>query len=263
MRIVAVICARDEEAHIAHTLESFVSQSIEVLVIDNDSTDRTRQMAETFLGRGLVGTVRLPWSGRFSLSDQLRAKQRSIAALEADWVIHADADEWMQAPKRFRDLRDGIEAADRAGYNCINFDEFVFAPVGEENFEGTPYRDLMKRYYFFEPRPKRLVRAWRKDSGFDNFQAGGHELRGNSLRLFPEHFILRHYIVLSRQHAARKYLRRRFAEEDLARGWHANRIALPANKLTIGDTRFVKRLTEPTSRDFDRSEPVQTHFWQW
>jgi hypothetical protein len=74
-----------------------------------------------------------------------------------------DADEIREAPPPYSTLREGLEGADREGFNAVNFDEFVFLPTSEEeSFEGTDYVASMEYYYFFEPRPLRQVKAWKK-----------------------------------------------------------------------------------------------------
>lgn len=263
LRIVAIICARDEEAHIGPALRDFISQGVEVVLIDHGSTDLTRDRAEVFLGRGLLSIEALEWSGSFSLSAQLRAKQRVIDRLDADWLIHADADEWFQAPACFANLHEAIEVADLDGYNCVNFDELTFVPLADEDFEKVPYRQRMLRYYFFEPRPQRLMRAWSRKSGLGHGEGDGHQVHGANVKVFPENFLLRHYIALSPAHAARKYLGRSFADEDLAKGWHGNRQDIALESLRLDDSRQLKCLDRSESRRFDKSEPLARHFWEW
>ena len=261
--IVAILCVRNESLHIGPAIEGFVSQSIDVVLIDHDSTDDTLQRAEAFRGRGLIGIERLEWTGSFSLSEQLRAKQRVIGSLETDWLIHADADEWLQAPARFEDLRHGIETADGEGFNCINFDEFVFLPLAGESFEERNYRSQMQRYYFFAPKPQRRMRAWRKDAEMRNLESAGDTLQGAEIRVFPENFVLRHYIVLSAAHAAGKYLNRPFSNEDLERGWHRSRRQISPESLSLPGAQDLLRLDTVESRMFDRSQPQRHHFWDW
>jgi len=262
-RIVAIVCVRNEEWHVGSCLESFFAEGIDVVLIDHDSTDGTRAAAERYLGRGLLGLVHMPWKGAFSLSDQLRVKAAVARHLDTDWLIHADADEWLQAPEEFASLREGIEAADRDGYNCINFDEFVFLPPPGGLYEGTRYRAMMRRYYFFEPSPCRLMRAWKARSDLRILQDGGHRIGGGPLDVFPRSFILRHYIVLSAAHAVAKYERRTFSREDLARGWHGNRLGLDERNLVLPEASSLERLSAPQARDFSKARPLRTHYWEW
>jgi hypothetical protein len=56
-RIVAILAAYNEERFIAQCLEHLHANGVEAYLCDNQSTDRTVQIAETFLGRGLRGRL--------------------------------------------------------------------------------------------------------------------------------------------------------------------------------------------------------------
>jgi hypothetical protein len=81
-------------------------------LIDNESTDGTR---EKFRGQGLIDIEKLPWTMEFSLSDQLRGKQRVFAASNHDRIVHADADEWLCSPIERQSLLEGLTAAEEGG----------------------------------------------------------------------------------------------------------------------------------------------------
>ena len=244
VRVIAIVCARNETLHIEACIDSFVREGIEVVLIDHSSEDGTRRLAERFLGAGLLAIETLAWDGHFALAEQL-VHDRIAGQSNCDWLIHADADEWLQAPAPFASLRLGIEAVARQGYNCINFDEFVFVPRGDENYENTTYREKIGAYYFFQPQPQRLMRCWDRRAGLRNTASGGHLLAGDALRLYPRAFILRHYIALSAAHAQRKYQTRLFAADEVARGWHHNRLNIPAQNLRVRDMPWIKDLAAP------------------
>jgi glycosyltransferase involved in cell wall biosynthesis len=94
MKISAVIITKNEAANIAEAIRS-VDWADEVLVVDSESTDRTREIAEESGARVMVQ----PWLGF--------ARQKQFAADNAanDWVFSLDADERV-SPK----LKDEIMA---------------------------------------------------------------------------------------------------------------------------------------------------------
>jgi glycosyltransferase involved in cell wall biosynthesis len=263
LHIVALICARNEELHIARCLRDIVSGGIEAILIDHESKDRTVEIARRYLGHGLLSIEHLAWRGCFSLQEQLRRKKQIISQLSHDWVLHVDADEWLCPAGPGTLLADAIERVDQAGFNCINFDEFVFVPLANEDFSGTDYVRGMTTYYFFAPRQQRLIRAWRRDLGGDNTAHGGHLLEANQIKLYPQNFILRHYIALSQAHAARKYVWRRYDEAELAIGWHFNRIAIKDSDLALQPSSVLRKLDRWDSVNFDLSTPAKMHFWEW
>ncbi len=122
----------------------------------------------------------------------------------------------------------------------LGFEEFVFLPEPGEH----PPSDvrLTLGYYSFAPSADRLMRARRRDDDLENMSSGGHVLAGGGLRLFPEAFVLRHCIVLSQRQAIEKYAGRVFAQGDLDRGWHGNRLGLSETDLELPDPGRLHRL---------------------
>src|SRR5437879_11694788 len=67
--ISVIVPARDEEASLGACLESLVAQtgvSFEIIVVDDGSTDRTREIAQSFSGVRVVDAGPLPqgWAGK-------------------------------------------------------------------------------------------------------------------------------------------------------------------------------------------------------
>jgi glycosyltransferase involved in cell wall biosynthesis len=82
MKISAVIIAGDEESKIADAIRS-VLWADEILVVDSESTDRTREIAADLGARVIVR----PWAG-FSAQ-----KQFATDSALYDWIFSLDADE--------------------------------------------------------------------------------------------------------------------------------------------------------------------------
>lgn len=226
-RVVALLAVRNEALCMERCLEHLFLQGIETCVIDNESSDTTLEIARKFIGRGVFRIVTKPYDGYFDWAGLLQLKEKLSREIDADWFIHVDADEIREAPAPFKSLYEGIMKADQEGYNAINFDEFVFLPTtDDEFFEETDYIKNMRCYYFFEPIPLRQIKAW-KNIGrpVDIVSSGGHSANFDGRKIYPENFILRHYIALSRAHAIAKYGSERIysREEVEQRGWHRER----------------------------------------
>jgi len=262
LNVVAIVCARNEALHVQRCIRDFCMQGIEVILIDNGSSDETLELARPFLGHGLQSIQQLPWDGAFSLSRQLALKASVAAASRAEWIIHADPDEWLVPSPDHQSLLSGIEAAHRTGYNCINFKEFVFLPAGDD-FAHPNYAAMMKHYYYFAPSHPRLMRAWKRGDGLTNQLFGGHVLAGGDIRLSPNDFFLRHYIILSQEHGRAKYCNRIFSGDELEKGWHGNRVNITSEKLVVPRSDAIKSLPFAASQDFDMSMPVEKHYWEW
>ena len=208
--VTAVVAVRNEEAYLANCLRHLVRNGVAFAIIDHDSSDATPSVyRRAEFAANLVDVVRLPFTGAFSLTAQLRAKMAVVERLQTDWVIHADADEEMDSYRAGETLAGALRRIGAAGWNAVDFDEFVFMPVDHDYVSDTQLPQPMRYYYFFSPHVPRLMRAWRRDAALSMVEQGGHILTGESLRLAPERLALRHYVVRSRPHAFDKYTRAR------------------------------------------------------
>ncbi len=167
--VLAIVCMRNESEHVTRCLRDLIAEGIDVVLIDHGSTDDTVAKARAFLGKGLRAIETLPWRGVFSLSEQLSRKAAIAASAPDDWIIHADADERFEAPAGFGAMRDALDTVQTAGYNCVNFSEFVLVPLRDEEFTFEGYEDAMRAYYFFEPKRPHFMRAWRRELAAHGF----------------------------------------------------------------------------------------------
>ena len=79
MRVIAIIATHNEEKLIGSCLENLRNQKCEFYIIDNDSTDSTVTIAESFRGNGLVDIERLPRNGDESSTTRNRVNGERYA----------------------------------------------------------------------------------------------------------------------------------------------------------------------------------------
>jgi len=89
--ISVIVPARDEEASLGACLESLVAQtgvSFEIIVVDDGSTDRTREIAQSFSGVRVVDAGPLPqgWTGKNN------AMSAGAKQARGEWLLFTDAD---------------------------------------------------------------------------------------------------------------------------------------------------------------------------
>jgi glycosyltransferase involved in cell wall biosynthesis len=120
MQISAVIIAGNEETKIGDAIRS-VQWADEILVIDSESTDRTREIAESLGAR----VIRRPWPG-FAAQ-----KQFGVDQSKNDWIFSLDADERVSD-----DLRDAITTLQKAhedgpiaGYRIPRLSYYMDRPI--------------------------------------------------------------------------------------------------------------------------------------
>jgi len=264
LSICAVITARNEAHYLRVLLPLLARQGIDVIVIDNESTDDSNDVYARFQGNPLVHVERIPFRGNYSLLQLLETRQAVYDRIDYDWIIHQDADEIMEHARPGRTLRDAVQEADDDGYNVLNFDEFVFLPEPDADYSNKNYYKELLRYYFFEPGPNRLNRAWKQGLGFSNIAFGGHCLSGDQQLVSPNSLVLRHYIVLSYEYAKRKYLQRIYGEQEKGRGWHGNKLHFTEANLKIPQSgRFLFELDSFDSKGFRKDVAAPKHYWEW
>jgi glycosyltransferase involved in cell wall biosynthesis len=268
MRAIALIATYNERRFIAACIEHLADQGVDVYLIDNESTDDTVARASEYFGRGLVGLETLPRAGIYSLKSLLTRKEQVADELEADWFIVQDADEFRTAGRADATLVEALEEVDRAGFNAVEFTEFSFLPTAEAPEHDHPrFRETMRSYYAFIPRPTHHVKAFKKQSqAVGLVESGGHRAMFDGVRLWPEAFELRHYLFLSREHAGEKYLGRVKPAAEAERGWGGwrNTVAACTDPAAIGLLELPRRRelrTDCGDARLDESEPHTSHVW--
>ena len=263
MRIVAVMACRNEAAFLPTCLHHLIQQGIDFAIVDNDSTDGSLDIAHSAGFRDhLVGVKRVPYDGLFELEPLLRAKMALAESVVSHWAMNICPDEILHPNRAGTTLTAEVERLDQAGFNAVNFNEFVFLPVAEPWVDGLRGWPAPRSYYFFEPRPLRQMRLWKKELGFSMVRHGGHLLDGEGLRPAPDSLVLRHYIFRDQEHAYEKYPHRPFAARELARGWHSNRHGIPVTNYRFPAPETLEWLETPESCTFNRSAPRLKHYWE-
>jgi glycosyltransferase involved in cell wall biosynthesis len=227
-RVIAFICAFNEEDIIEASLKHLVDQGIEVYLIDNWSTDRTVERAEAFLGRGLNKITKFPIDSPSSTYDWhalLSHVEELSNGSDADWCIHCDADEFRESPWPQLRLRESFYRVDQEGFNavdhtCIVFHPTDMVPTFDGNPQGFSWFEFGRRAGHFQQ-----VKAWKKQKDRVRLaDSGGHSVDFPGRKIYPFKFLLRHYPIRSQEHGVRKILSERQPRwnpaERNVRGWH-------------------------------------------
>ena len=150
MHILAILAIRNEEAYLSNCLRYLCENGIQLAVIDNGSTDGSRDILQSFR-LNLVRYESIPYVGRFDRKTLLPAKARIAEESGADWVIHHDCDEMMHSFRDGESLSSAIKRLDSAGYNVIDFDEFIFLPIEQDYVLNLIAFPNIATCYFFQP----------------------------------------------------------------------------------------------------------------
>jgi glycosyltransferase involved in cell wall biosynthesis len=260
LRAIALLTVYNEERFIAGCLEDLIQQGLEVVLLDNCSIDRTVSIAEAYLGRGLLRIEMLARSGVFSLRSVLRREEELAASLDAEWFMHVDADEIRRSPWAGVTLADAFAAVESEGFNAINFLEFTFIPTSEAPDHDHPdFQKTMLWYYPFLPVFPHRVNAWKRQPHRVDLQTfAGHHVTFPGLRLYPESFRMRHYLVLSAEHAIRKYADRQYDSDEVRAGWHGWRGRFRRDNIVFPSQRDLR--TYASDEELDAGNPRKTHY---
>lgn len=259
VRAIALLAVRDEERFVGGCIEHLAAHGVETYVIDNESTDATVAIAERYHGRGLAGIEAFPRDDSYPWLGLLERKAELATILDADWFLHVDADEVRLPPRAGTTLAEALAEADRHGCNAVNFLELTFVPTREHPDHDHPhYQETMLWYYPFLPRLPDRLNAWKQqERPVDLVSSGGHVVAFPDLRMYPEPFLMRHYLYLSVRHAIRKYVERVYDPAEIEMGLHRRRAALRATDITLLSERDLR--TYLSDDLLDSSEPWTQH----
>jgi glycosyltransferase involved in cell wall biosynthesis len=260
VRVLALIASHNEERFIGGCIEHLSRHGVETYLIDDGSTDRTVEIAEGYRGRGLIGLERRPRDGIFRLRDILQRKEELASSLDADWFVHHDADEIRVPPRSDTTMGEALAEVDRQGYNAVNFIEFTYLPTREAPDHDHPrFRDTMRWYYPFLPRPLHQVKAWKRQPRRVRLaDSGGHLADFPGLAVHPVSFPMKHYQFLSAEHAIEKYVRRVYDPGSLAVGWHGGRATLRPDNIVLPAQADLRQYVDDAH--LDPTDPWKTHW---
>ena len=132
MKISAVIIAFNEEKNIADAVRS-VEWADEIIVVDSESTDSTREIAASLGARVVVNK----WPG---FSEQ---KQFAVDQASNEWILSLDADERISDDLRQEIDRIRNDAPSADGYKIPRLSYYMGRPIRH----GGWYPDLQLRFF--------------------------------------------------------------------------------------------------------------------
>ncbi len=219
-----MIAAYNEADVIDQVLTHHIRQGLQLVMIDNGSTDGTYDIARPFVGQGVVELKRMD-TDYYDWRLLLSKLSEMAARLKPDWAVLIGADEFLEDPNAAtgETLVEGIQNEARTGYDVIQFDSFEFWPTPKDDSRECDVRRRMKYYTWSN---SFNFRAYRCIAGATITESGGHyptPLPGITLRISPRKFVLRHYKFRSYQHGVRKVFRERLPRlRNQPQGWNVH-----------------------------------------
>lgn len=227
-RVLAIMHTYNEADIIAASLQRLIENGIDVWVVDNWSEDNTREIVQSFLGKGVVNLELFPPEGSTKLrllKEQMAWSEEIVRRTTYNWYIHHDADEYHQSPWLGYRLKDALYHVDQCGYNAVNHCILNFHPVEYVPLLPQLNHTIQMDYCSFGEHPAyaSLIRSWKyTGQDFDWQRLHGHEVFFEGRRVFPYKFLIRHYPIRSQAHGERKVLKNRLPRNRADPNNHSN-----------------------------------------
>ena len=225
--VAAIIHTYNEADILPEVVEYLVSQGVAVHVFDNWSTDGSWDIICQLRRLGKVTHAeRFPErsSDNYQWQIQLEKTAEYAATLDAQWVMHHDADEIRVSPWKEVTLRDALAKVDQLGYNAIDFTVIDFRFIHNRPEPKPPFQTALTHFEFGR-RPGHFsqVKCWKNEGKVLLSKSGGHHAVFDGRRIYPLKFLLKHYPLRSREQAEKKIFKDRlprFKLEQQLHGWH-------------------------------------------
>jgi glycosyltransferase involved in cell wall biosynthesis len=168
-----IVPARNEEASLGDCLKSLTAQtgvSFEIIVVDDDSTDRTREVAQSFAGVRVIAPEPMPrdWTVKDRTGKSWTGKNNAVVAgakeARAKWLLFTDAD----TVHRPGSLARALDEAKKERAELLSYSpEQVVVTFAERAVMPVIFAELTAQY------PPRKVREHSSEQGSGIVAANG------------------------------------------------------------------------------------------
>jgi len=237
MKIIGMVSVFNNENIIEEIITHLIHQGIELVILDNASTDKSFNICEKYLGKGVLEI--------FSYKTKLFKKELILLMLyhmalrhSPDWLIVNDSDEILESDNVEFTLKEAIEKVDSESYNTIQFARFDFFMTDNDDLTKETIREKLT-YYSYQG--DYVYRAWKYFPGINSGDVAGHfpiYPEGYKYKIYPKKFILRHYPFQSEEQAKKKMI-------DRTKGFTKEKHGRPLNEhyeIVLGEN-FSKRIS--------------------
>jgi Glycosyl transferase family 2 len=227
-KTAAIIHVFNEVDILENVARYLCDQDIDVHLIDNWSTDGSYERGQELVRVGICSRIsRFPDrpSAVYEWERQLKHTQQYAASLDADWIMHYDADEIRCSPWEKVPLSRAIDFVDGLNYTAIDFTVINFLFTDESAAETSTIEDLRSFEWGRHPAYFQQIKAWKNLSIVDLASSGGHDAQFEGRRIYPLKFLTKHYPLRSYNQANRKLYRDRFPriwKEQAEKEWHVH-----------------------------------------
>jgi len=205
MKVIGMMSVFNDEDIIEEVIENHLSEGLELVVLDNGSSDNTFHICEKFVGKGILQLKQFETPTFMGQHDLLHRMLYHMALIEKpDWLLRSDSDEFFESGISNLNLKKAIAKVDSEGCNLIQFDRFDFFMTDDDNESAKSIKEKMT---YYSCHGDYLYRAWKYFPGISMGYAGGHYPiypEGFTYKIYPKKFVMRHYKFRSKEQAEKK-----------------------------------------------------------
>ncbi len=146
MKIIRVLPGVFNEIDILEeNLRYYIDQGFETVVVDNGSTDGSYGLCEKYLGNGIISLSQI-MTKEFDTRLLLKEATLLYKEVNPDWVILADADEFIEPFEIDETLQTAIEKENHNGNTIIPLHHFIFKMTEKDDMSNKSVLSRMKFY---------------------------------------------------------------------------------------------------------------------
>ena len=172
LRIVGMMFVYNEADVVGQTIAHLASQGVQLVVLDNGSTDGSSEIIKDHIGRGVLSVERME-TAKFDQTQMIKILHKMAAEYALDWLLLSGADEFLEPPYRNMTLNRAIQLEAERGFNIIQFNNFEFWPT--ERDEDSQESDVRKRLRYYSWHDDNQYRCWKAYDGMVAFNPHGHD----------------------------------------------------------------------------------------
>ena len=254
----------NEEDIVGQVLEHMRSQRVELVVGDDDSSDESYAICESYLGKGVLEILKADTA--MPMRQLMIRLHENASKYKPNWEFICAADEFLESPYRGITLNEAIRLEDVKQYNLIQFNNFEFWPTEKDQ---STKNDVRKRIRYYSWNDDMQFRCWKVSPDMPITELHGHlpQFRlGSPLRVSPNKFVLRHYRFRSYEQGLRKVFGERlprYEREARERGDHHQYDKFRKERsYFVLDTRRLTRYEEDGNWNLMRTFGGPLDFWQ-
>jgi len=261
--VLGLMAVYNEADIVGQVIQHTINQGLDLVILDNGSTDGSDEICRKYVGRGVLEVERTV-SEVYDPIFILRRLEEMAQTHSPSWLAIIDSDEIHEPPLPGLTLKQAIEREDKLGYNLVQSNCFEFWPTP---LDDKGQKDPVKRIKYYIWSDDFHFPFWRNYPGTDCWSGGSHIVyfpEGIKPRVSPRKFVLRHYKIRSSEQGRRKILdgRRRFKRPPLPEGWmiHYNRFPMDEMCFSINPEKLT-RYNEDCAWSLDRR--FDTRYGSW